>query len=948
MNYVSPSDVSPSVQRILGYAPEDLIGQYNFTLLHQDDVARVRRFHDENVSRPGASPALDARLRHADGSWRHFEGIGNNLLDDPSVNGIVVNLRDVTERRLAEEAFRASGAGLAEAQRLAHLGSWEAEPAKPGIPRPEHKMRWSDEMYRIFGFAPQQFAPTLKDLIEAIHLEDIDYVVREVADTASRGETSLEIEHRILRSNGEVRFVQTRMEMLYERSEELLSNRGTILDITEHKQAEEELRRSERDLLAAQRIASVGNWSFDVVENLAHWSDEMYRIFGLAAQGQITFKRFLSYVHPLDRRLIVDASREALKGEGRSSLDYRVVRPDGEVRHVHAQYEVERDHSRWTTQLIGTLQDITELRHKEKELRQSEERFRSLVQNSLDVITVVDARGTIVYYSPSAERVMGYNPEEFIGKNALEESQIHPDDLPRVRDIFGYLVENPGVNYSMELRMRHADGSWRVFEATGNNLLDDPSVNGIVVNSRDITERKAFEEQLSHQAFHDPLTDLPNRALFTDRLGHALARADRHPESVAVLFLDLDNFKVINDSLGHKAGDELLVATAERLRHCLRPGDTVARLSGDEFTVLLEDMVDRKVAIRLAERIAERMVEPFSLRGRDAVTTTSIGIAFAASGADRPDDLLRKADIAMYRAKSNGKAGYMVFDPGMDAEVHRRLLMESDLRRAVEREEFVLHYQVKARLDTDLQRHIRIPAGVAPNGAAREVEALVRWNHPSHGLVPPLEFIPLAEETGLIIPMGRWILEEACRQARTWREQSDQPHTVCVNLSARQFQHPKLVEEVGEVLRDVGLDPGGLMLEITESTLIEDIESATATLQQLRDLGVKLAVDDFGTGYSSLSYLKRFPVDFLKIDLSFVENLETDPADRVIVSAVINLAHALGMEVTAEGVETAGQLRQLTSMGCDVAQGFYFSKPLPSEAIPPLLSSPFADEVSPR
>jgi diguanylate cyclase (GGDEF)-like protein/PAS domain S-box-containing protein len=701
----------------------------------------------------------------------------------------------------------------------------------------------------------------------------------------------------------------------------------------------------------------VGNWSFDVVENLAHWSDEMYRIFGLAAQGQITFKRFLSYVHPLDRRLIVDASREALKGEGRSSLDYRVVRPDGEVRHVHAQYEVERDHSGWTTQLIGTLQDITELRHKEKELRQSEERFRSLVQNSLDVITVVDARGTIVYYSPSAERVMGYNPEEFIGKNALEESQIHPDDLPRVRDIFGYLVENPGVNYSMELRMRHADGSWRVFEATGNNLLDDPSVNGIVVNSRDITERKAFEEQLSHQAFHDPLTDLPNRALFTDRLGHALARADRHPESVAVLFLDLDNFKVINDSLGHKAGDELLVATAERLRQCLRPGDTVARLSGDEFTILLEDMYDRKDAIRLAERIAERMNEPFVLRSRDAFTTASIGIAFVASGADRPDDLLRKADIAMYRAKRQGKAGYMVFDPGMDAEVHRRLQMESDLRRAVEREEFVLHYQVKSWLDTNLQQHISStgnPAIVATKGAERasyvEVEALVRWKHPRHGLVLPMEFIPLAEETGLIIPMGRWILEEACRQARRWREQSpeDLPHTMCVNLSARQFQHPRLVEEVGEILRHVGLDPGSLVLEITESTLVEDIQSATVTLQRLRDLGVKLAVDDFGTGYSSLSYLKCFPVDFLKIDLSFVENLETDPADREIVSAVINLAHALGIKVTAEGVETAGQLAQLISMGCDMAQGFYFSEPLPSEAIPSLLSSALADEVSPR
>jgi diguanylate cyclase (GGDEF)-like protein len=271
----------------------------------------------------------------------------------------------------------------------------------------------------------------------------------------------------------------------------------------------------------------------------------------------------------------------------------------------------------------------------------------------------------------------------------------------------------------------HADGSWRVIEATANNLLDDPSVRGIVINSRDATERKAFEEQLSHQAFHDPLTDLPNRALFTDRLGHALARADRHPESVAILFLDLDNFKVINDSLGHKAGDELLVSTAERLRRCLRPGDTVARLSGDEFTVLLEDMPDRREAIRLAERIARRMGEPFVLKGREAFTTTSIGIAFASSAADQPDDLLRKADIAMYRAKSQGKAGYMVFDPGMDAEVHSRLRMESDLRRAVERDEFVLHYQVKVELDANVQ-FAGSPAVATGEGMPRvvDVEAL--------------------------------------------------------------------------------------------------------------------------------------------------------------------------------------------------------------------------------
>ncbi len=310
----------------------------------------------------------------------------------------------------------------------------------------------------------------------------------------------------------------------------------------------------------------------------------------------------------------------------------------------------------------------------------------------------------------------------------------------------------------------------------------------------------------------------------------------------------------------------------------------------------------------------------------------------------------------MYRAKSKGKSGYMVFDPGMDEEVHRRLRMESDLRQAVEREEFVLHYQIKVELDTNLQSHIRAAGNPAIVSAASEgkprvmdVEALARWQHPERGLLQPLEFIPLAEETGLIIPMGRQILEKACRQAREWRQSTDGAlETVCVNLSGRQFQDPGLADEIAEVLREVQLDPGNLVLEITETVLMENIEAAAITLQRLKDLGVKLAVDDFGMGYSSLSYLKSFPVDFLKIDRSFVEKLERDPANQTIVAATIDLAHALGMRVVAEGVETVDQLEQLKAMGCDVAQGYYFSKPLPSEAIPSLLSSAFADNAPSR
>ena len=431
---------------------------------------------------------------------------------------------------------------------------------------------------------------------------------------------------------------------------------------------------------------------------------------------------------------------------------------------------------------------------------------------------------------------------------------------------------------------------------------------------------------LEHQAFHDTLTRLPNRTLFMDRLQHAMARSARRHGTFAVLFLDLDRFKVVNDSLGHETGDRLLVAVAERLRDCLRPEDTAARFGGDEFIILLEDTTSVHEAVQVAERILGALRAPFRISKREVVVSASIGIVLDHPERQRPAELLRDVDVAMYRAKAKGKATYEVFDLGMNARALERLEREADLRRALARGELRVYYQPKVVLAT---------------GRLFGAEALVRWEHPRRGLLLPGEFVPLAEETGLIQAIDRWVLGEACRQARIWHERypSDPPLLLSVNISARQFLGPDLVADVARVLQETRAVPGSVALEITEGVLMEDVEATIATLQGLKDLGLLLAIDDFGMGYSSLSYLKRFSVNILKIDRAFVAGLGRVPEDTAIVEAVIGLARALGLLVTAEGVETAAQAAQLHALGCTLGQGYYFARPLPSDATEALVAA---------
>jgi diguanylate cyclase (GGDEF)-like protein/PAS domain S-box-containing protein len=563
-------------------------------------------------------------------------------------------------------------------------------------------------------------------------------------------------------------------------------------------------------------------------------------------------------------------------------------------------------------------------------LAASEERFRSLVQNASDVTVIVNASGRLTYVSPAAERVWGRPPELLSGAPLL--GLVHPEDRAAAQVHFTEVVHQPGLTLDTGLRLQYVDGAWHDFEVVATNLLDQAAVAGVVVTFRDVTERKAFERQLRHLAFHDPLSQLPNRALFLDRLEQALARAERRGRPAAVLFLDLDDFKLVNDSLGHQAGDALLQELADRLRACLRTEDTAARLGGDEFAVLLEEVADQHEVLSIAERIRSALRAPVEVAGRAVSIGVSIGAELSTPTDARGDELLRRADLALYHAKSDGKGGYAVFDPSLETHALERLEIEGDLREALERGELELVYQPILTLDS---------------GRLGEVEALLRWHHPRRGMVMPTTFIPIAESTGMIVPIGQWVLDTACRQLREWQDlyPTIPPLVMSVNLSGRQFLHADLVEDVARTLAESGIDARYLKLEITESVLMRDVEGAVATCMRLKELGVQLAIDDFGTGYSSLAQLKRLPFDTLKIDRSFVDGLERDAQDLAIVAHVVTLAKTLNLSVTAEGIESCVQEAHLRSLGCECGQGYLFARPQSAEIIGSMLaagSSPHA------
>ena len=678
----------------------------------------------------------------------------------------------------------------------------------------------------------------------------------------------------------------------------------------------------ERRLSEAQEVAHLGSWELDLATRRFEWSDEMHRLYDIDF-GEVTVEAVASRLHPEDRERVLASVRDTTVRGIAHSVDYRVVHRNGTIRWLHGSGELIRNANGEAFAMAGTAQDITEQRRSLDALRASEAESR----HTLSLLTAtLDSTADGILVVDDAGRITSFN-QQFVDMWRIPDTVLADrDDNAAIAFVLDQLQDPEGFAAKVQELYDHPEAEsfdvldfkdGRVFERSSRPQRVDGGVVGRVWSFHDATERIRLEHELAHQAFHDSLTGLANQALFRDRIDHAVARIGRTGGQLAVLFVDLDNFKHINDSLGHTAGDELLVTVTKRLQNCLRPADTAARLGGDEFAVLLEDIYDESEPQHVADRIINSLAYPFTLGSNEVFVTASIGIACDGAGT-AGDQLLRNADLAMYTAKNNGKAHAEVFRAAMHTAALERLEVEGDLRRAIERSEFVVHYQPIIDLAT---------------GRLCGVEALVRWAHPTRGIVGPLAFIPLAEETGLIQDIGAWVLNRACRDVQQLERGDHEELTLSVNLSTRQLLAPGLATVVADAAATSGLEPSRLILEITETSMMRDTETAIRILNELKRVGVRLAVDDFGTGYSSLSYLQRFPIDILKIDKSFVDTIDQSPEDSALGRAIVRLGQTLRLTTIAEGVETESQAELLRSLGCGQAQGFHFAHPMPLDEL---------------
>ncbi|BCN93507.1 hypothetical protein THMIRHAM_12920 [Thiomicrorhabdus immobilis] len=795
---------------------------------------------------------------------------------------------------------------LSETQRIAKIGSWEFN-------HRTQELYWSKEVFNIFNCDQKHFKPSFENFLDLVHPDDRASVEQEYQNAISTG-SIYELTHRLLLNNGSIKYVKERGETSFDETGLPIKTIGTVQDITAQKMAENHLQHTSQDLTRAQKIAKLGNWSYEVSTQKIVWSEELFRIFGQPVKDFLDYPTLISWLHPADRESHDQYMQNLLDLKPNEELgffQYRLVHPNGDIRWVNVAVEAEFNQQGEPVYFFGTVQDITEQQQKEAQLQQ----YASIFDNLAEGILITDTANKILNVNAAFTRITGYSLDEVIGQTPnLLQSGLHDSSF------YQQMWQELSLKgqWQGEVLNRRKDGSfyheWLAVSSIKNSKGE---VLNYVAVFTDISSIKKTEEELRFMAHHDALTKLPNRLLLEERLSHSLERSNRSHTSTAILFIDLDRFKEINDSFGHPVGDQLLIEVASRLKQTTRKQDTVARVSGDEFVVILEDIKNIPVITQIAQSILERLSAPLSIDIHNFRVTTSIGIAISPDDGTQSVDLLKKADTALYRAKEQGRNNYEFFSEEMATANFELMYLNSALRKALENEEFVLYYQPQVNSLT---------------GKIVGTEALVRWLSPDTGLVAPNRFIPLTEDTGLIVPLGAWILKKACLQMKTWLSEGIELSHIAVNISGRQLSDKNIVRTVRDALNFSGLDARYLELEITESTIMQE-DRYISVLHEFKALGIRLSIDDFGTGYSSLSRLKHMPIDKLKIDQSFIKGVPGNKDDEMITQTVIGLAQNFGLEILAEGVETQEQLEFLKQNNCHYIQGYFFSKPLPFNEI---------------
>ncbi|HEY8035363.1 MAG TPA: EAL domain-containing protein [Methylobacter sp.] len=816
----------------------------------------------------------------------------------------------ITERKQTELALSVASKRWSLAQRAAVAGSWYWDTKT-------NAHYWSDELYELFGREPQKTEAGFETWRELLHSEDRQQAEQQINQAIS-DHLPLASEYRIITPTGEVRWIRALGDTDYDEQGLALRMTGICVDITKTKIAEIALQESEERLRLAQSAADIGIWDWNIVHNKTVFNSQYYKLLGLPEGVSHGYEDFLVMVHPEDRSRLDAKVQQALAvGMQDYNIEYRLIRKnDGAMRWLASKGRFIVEDGR-PLRSFGVIIDITERKQAEKALRESEARYRQMFKANPQPMWLYDLETLrFLAVNDAAVAHYGYSEAEFL---AMTIADIRPvEDLPQLLDNIKQV--KGAAQHQMVWCHRKKDGTLIDVEIR-SHMLDFEGRRAKVVLANDITERRRAEERIHYLANFDSLTGLPNRTQLNDHLKYALSLAKRSNGHLALMFLDLDHFKDINDSLGHSIGDALLIELAKRLCLVLRTEDTVTRLGGDEFILLLPG-VDASGAAHVAQKLLDAIAESYLIEHYDLTLTASIGIALYPEDGENLESLSKSADTAMYRAKQEGRQCYRFFTQEMQARSARNLQLVNALHHALEQGQLQVYYQPQISMR---------------EGRIIGAEALLHWQHPELGMVSPAEFIPVAEGSGLILPIGEWVLRCAVRQAKAWMDEGFGPLITAVNLSAVQFRHPDLPELVTRILDEEGLPPEYLELELTESVAMHNPKGAIAVMNNLHERGIRMSIDDFGTGYSSLSYLKKFKAYKLKIDQSFVRDISTDPEDKAIVSAIINLAKSLGLQTIAEGVETEGQLAFLREQGCDEMQGYLFSKPLPIEQFEGLL-----------